>query len=218
MLPQRSILRNTGPKRVAELSSQSRNACTGQTARLVPRRTTQVCWPPPGSCPAPTASSTVVDQGGTAQPLGGGQRQGAIAQASHVARTTRRHADQGVRPLRRDLPRRGGAAGIAQDRLHGWIFDGRGQAALTMSVARRAGPRPRRRGFGRRRPGIGHGGGFGRERPLPFFLAPSLEDRPVQRIEPLGRRTDRSSVRCRGPCCDLRFRNCRSSLCVSVTR
>jgi hypothetical protein len=60
----------------------------------------------------------------------------------------------------------------------------------------------------------GHGGGFGRERPLPFFHAPSLEDRPVQRIEPLCLRTDRSSVRCRCLCCHLRFRNRPSSGCL----
>ena len=53
MLPQRSILRNIGPKAVSDVASQSFCACAGQTSRFAARLTGADALPSGGRSPSP---------------------------------------------------------------------------------------------------------------------------------------------------------------------
>ena len=122
-LPQRSTLRNTGPKRLSVASIQSFSARTGQAPRDATRRTVTVrsapvgCGGrgrrrPPRSGPARRRGRRVR----TAEPGGGQQQQSPIAQAGEVAGTGGRHAGEtGCRraEVRADVWRCGGPAAAA---------------------------------------------------------------------------------------------------------
>ena len=159
-LPQRSILRNTGPNRVSDARSQSRSACTGQALGLAPQATATWHTGSPArvsSTAAPGEAQPLdveTDQRETPEPGGHQQQQGAIAQPGEIPGASGRHAHQLGGPRRRGATgASGAAAGLPENGFHQRIGDRRSETAPAVLVgdgggaaAQRAGAQPCRGG------------------------------------------------------------------------
>ena len=199
MVPQRSILRNTGPNRVSERSSQRRSACTGQVARvaqcgIVTRRRLSrsgpASWTARSTAVAVnrTCSASRPTSAARPRPAAASSSRRAVAHAGQIARAGGGHAQQGR--SRRGRPAAGGAAaGRAQQRGDRGIRGGGGEAGRAVVVGDRRGAAAERAAAQRFRRGGEErhdGGGCGRERGAAAGLAPGSEAGPVGGVEPGG--------------------------------